>query len=69
MFDGGEIIGGPLKRADGSNGGMIESNRGEGRHYMGHSLANACPQNGPLTKNQGLPIDTKTNEITDPQVT
>ena len=28
MFDGGEIIGGPLKRVDGGNGGMIESNSG-----------------------------------------
>ena len=28
MFDGGEIIGGPLKWADGGNGGMIESNTG-----------------------------------------
>ena len=28
MFDGGEIIGGPLKRADGGKGGKIESSRG-----------------------------------------
>ena len=27
MFNGVEIIGGPLKWADGGNGGMIESNR------------------------------------------
>ena len=28
MFDEGEIIGGPLKQADGGNGGIIESNKG-----------------------------------------
>ena len=53
MFDGGEIIGGALKRADGGNGGMIESNRIEQNDGVKEEILKVSEGEGGKTSHRG----------------